>query len=204
MGSKSNSQRSKWQDYSGKNASIAEDNFYYTFKDLFKDTIYNIRPKPKEFSDLYVGMELDKEVLNEIYTPETPITTHGVKPDYAIDNTETEKTMYIEVKRQDGWVEGGKRSDGRGNAHERSCKFFTPGLLEALRVKGNIPNNHLPFWTVFQGNITKDPCRVREVAFWYGIHKGHYFFWRDSSDKTKIYNHFNNYIKSILDEKEKL
>ena len=38
----------------------------------------------------------------------------------------------IESKRQDGWVEGGARKDGRGNAHERSCKFFTPGLLKIM------------------------------------------------------------------------
>ena len=33
---------------------------------------------------------------------------------------------------EDGWVEGKPRSAGRGNAHERSNTFFTPGLLKAV------------------------------------------------------------------------
>lgn len=88
-------------------------------------------------------MNLHADVLKEIYTPPDPISKHGVFPDYSITNTETNKTIYIEVKRQDGWVEGKDRSAGRGNAHERSCKFFTPGLLKVLRQKGNIDNDTL-------------------------------------------------------------
>ncbi len=141
---------------------------------------------------------LSKKDLSEIYTPKKPITRHGVKPDYAIDNTETNKTIYVEVKRQDGWVEGGKRSDGRGNAHERSCKFFTPGLLKILREKGNIDENNLPFWTVFQGDITRDPCRVREITCWYGDYTANFFFWRDSSNSTSLVEHFIKYIKPLL------
>lgn len=119
-------------------------------------------------------------------------------PDYAIDNMTTGKTIYIEVKRQDGWVEGGERKDGRGNAHERSCKFFTPGLLRILRDKGNINANTLPFWTVFQGDITRDPCRVREISCWYGEEKGHFFFWRNSSDPSALVEHFEKYLIPIL------
>ncbi|MFH0937914.1 MAG: MunI family type II restriction endonuclease [Planctomycetota bacterium] len=29
-------------------------------------------------------------------------------------------------------------SAGRGNAHERSCKYFTPGLLEMMRNQGSL------------------------------------------------------------------
>lgn len=132
---------------------------------------------PKNLAISYVDVELSKQELSEIYTPEKPITKHGVFPDYAIDNTKTNKTIYIEVKLQDGLVEGGKRADGRGNAHERSCKFFTPGLLKILRQKGNLDESVLPFWTVFQGDITRDPCRVREITCWYDDFTAHYFFW---------------------------
>ncbi|ADH87128.1 MunI family type II restriction endonuclease [Desulfurivibrio alkaliphilus] len=132
MASEHNRLRKKWQDYSGKNAGKAESNFYDAFKAVFEDTEYQIRAKPKEFSNIYVSVQLSEPEMSQIYTPQEPITKHGVYLDYAIDNTRTGKTIYVEVKRQDGWVEGGKRSDGRGNAHERSCKFFTPGLLEIL------------------------------------------------------------------------
>jgi type II restriction enzyme MunI len=69
--------------------------------------------------------------LAAIYTPPAGrYGRHGIIPDFAIDNLKTKKPLYVEVKRQDGWVEGKEKSAGRGNAHERSCKFFTPGLLK--------------------------------------------------------------------------
>ena len=179
MGSDANRLRKKWQDYSGKNAGDAESDFYSAFQVLFEDTEYCIRKHPNDFSTAYVDVNLPDNVMAEIFTPDEPITRHGVFPDYAIDNTETNKTIYIEVKRQDGWVEGKTRADGRGNAHERSCKFFTPGLQKLLRRKGNLPDNVLPFWTVFQGDITRDPCRVREITLWYAEHVVHYFFWNN-------------------------
>ncbi|NCB47296.1 restriction endonuclease [bacterium] len=199
MGSDANRLRKKWQDYSGKNAGNAENDFFTTFKIFFEDTEYVIRPKPKEFSKIYVDVQLSKKDLEEIYNPDEPITKHGVFPDYAIDNTETNKTIYIEVKRQDGWVEGKTRADGRGNAHERSCKFFTPGLQKILREKGNLGEDVMPFWTVFQGDITRDPCRVREVSCWYGELTAHFFFWRDSSNPEPLIDHFIEKIKPLLD-----
>lgn len=198
MGSDANRFRKKWQDYSGKNAVKAEQSFYDTFQLLFEDTEFQIRSKPKEFGKIYVDFPLDRQTLSEIYTPKKPITRHGVFPDYAIDNTATNKTIYIEVKRQDGWVEGGKRSDGRGNAHERSCKFFTPGLQKILRKQGNLGADVLPFWTVFQGDITRDPCRVREITCWYDDYTAHFFFWRDSKNPEPLIAHFEELIQPLL------
>lgn len=198
MGSDANRLRKKWQDYSGRNAGAAEKSFYETFQILFAGTEYRIRSKPKEFNNIYVNVELSEEEKNGIYTPVIPITRHGVSPDYAIDNTETGKTIYVEVKRQDGWVEGKERKAGRGNAHERSCKFFTPGLLKILRQKGNLGNDVLPFWTVFQGDITRDPCRVREITCWYDEYSNHFFLWRDNKKPETLIEHFLNKIKPLL------
>jgi hypothetical protein len=198
MGSDANRLRKKWQDYSGKNASKAENDFFMVFQILFEDTEFNIRKKPTEFSKIYIDVELSTQELSEIYTPEEPIDKHGVFPDYAIDNTETKKTIYVEVKRQDGWVEGKTRADGRGNAHERSCKFFTPGLQKILRQKGNLGNDVLPFWTVFQGDITRDPCRVREITLWYEEFTAHYFFWRNTTQPQTLINHFIDKIRPLL------
>ncbi len=198
MGSVDNRLRRKWQHYSGQNAGAAERDFFKAFQELFKDTEFEIRDKPKEFNKIYVDVKLTDKVRAEIYTPPEPVTRHGVFPDYAIDNTVTGKTIYVEVKRQDGWIEGGRRSDGRGNAHERSCKFFTPGLLKLLRKKGNITEPNLPFWTVFQGDIARDPCRVREVTCWYEGVEGHFFFWRDSNEPDSLFEHFFQYIEPLL------
>lgn len=199
MGSEDNRLREKWQDYSGRNAAAAEHDFYETFQQEFVGTKYQIRSKPKEFSKIYVDFPLDPKTLSEIYTPPEAITKHGVFPDYAIDNLESNKTIYIEVKRQDGWVEGGKRSDGRGNAHERSCKFFTPGLLSILRSKSNISEPHLPFYTVFMGDIARDPCRVREITCWYGNYNCNFFFWRDRNETESLIHHFKTCIGPIIE-----
>lgn len=198
MGSYDNRLRRKWQDYSGAKASIAEYDFYQVFNIIFKDTDYRIRSKPKEFQNIYVDFPLPKEVLSEIYTPKEKITRHGIFPDYAIDNLKSKKTIFIEVKRQDGWVEGKSRSDGRGNAHERSSKYFTPGLLKILRSKSRIEEPNLPFWTVFQGDITRDPCRVREITCWYDSFIANYFFWRDSKNPDPLIAHFESYIIPLL------
>ena len=83
MGSSDNRLRKKWQDYSGKNAGVAEKDFFETFKILFEGTEFQIRPQPNEFNNIYVDYPLSEKELSEIYTPKEPITRHGVFPDYA-------------------------------------------------------------------------------------------------------------------------
>ena len=190
--------RAIWQDQSGLKAALAEKGFYGAFEFLFRDTEFRIRSKPKEFNNIYTSVVLDAKIQSEIHTPTEAIKRHGISPDYAIDNTETEKTLYVEVKRQDGWIEGGKRSDGRGNAHERSCKYFTPGLLEVMRKHGRIAPPALPFWTVFLGDITRDPCRVREITLWYKGFDAHMFLWRNMNDAAPLLLHFDQKLKYLL------
>lgn len=199
MGSEANRLRKKWQDYGGSNATNAEHNFYEVFKKVFAGTEYIINTKPKCFNKIYVNVPLSDEEKKEIYNPSTPIKQHGIQPDGSITNTRTGKTIYIELKRQDGWVEGKERKAGRGNAHERLCKYFTPGLLKLLREKGKITDDNYPFWIVFQGDITRDPCRVREITFWFGDNKTNFFFWRDTKNPLKLIDHFEKYIVPILE-----
>jgi len=199
MGKEGLRKRGVWQDVSGAKATIAEQNFLDVFEHLFIGTSYKVRKKPQDFQSVYNKVNLDEQVLREIYTPPIPIVRHGVCPDYAIENTITMKTLYVEVKRQDGWVEGKPRSAGRGNAHERSCKFFTPGLQKILREKGGIAPPALPFWTVFQGDIARDPCRVREITCWYGEYAAHFFMWRDSTSPIPLVTHFNKHLKHLLE-----
>ena len=198
MGTKELRKRDIWQDSSGGKAGVAEKNFYDVFLKEFEGTDFTIHPKPQEFSHIYVDIELSKKELSEIYTPGIEIKKHGISPDYIIANNKTKKRLYVEVKRQDGWVEGKKRSAGRGNAHERSCKYFTPGLLKILREKGKIGDDILPFWIVFQGDITRDPCRVREITCWFDKHSAHFFMWRNSADGASLINHFNKKLKHLL------
>ena len=198
MGTEELRKRKIWQDYSGGKAGTAEKSFYQVLSQNFKGSDFRIRRGPKEFNNIYFNIKLGKEVLDEIYTPDIKKWRHGVVPDYAIDNIKTKKTLYVEVKRQDGWVEGKPRSAGRGNAHERSCKFFTPGLLKILRKHGKLGNKVLPFWVVFVGDITRDPCRVREITCWYNKYSAHFFMWRNQADEKPLIDHFNKKLKHFL------
>lgn len=201
MGTKELRKRKSWQDISGPKAEQAENKFFDVFESEFKNTQFKIRDKPREFKGIYNDVKLTDDVLNEIYSPEEDYGPHGIRPDYAIDNLETKKTLYVEVKRQDGWVENKEPKAGRGNAHERSCKFFTPGLLKILREKGKLGDDVLPFWVVFQGDITRDPKRVREITCWYDGNDAHFFFWRDIKNKKPLIEHFTNNLSPLLSRK---
>lgn len=198
MGSKALRGRSNWQIQSGKKGGRAELQFFQVLQDHFKNTKYVIREKPKEFKNIYSSVELDSKTLKQIYNPDET-WQHGIVPDYAIDNIKSRKTIYTEVKSQDGWVEGKERKAGRGNVHERSNKFFTPGLQRILRQKGNISEEFLPFWVVFQGDIARDPKRVREISLWYEGIESHFLLWHDSTNPTQLIRHFDKFIAPILD-----
>lgn len=102
MGTKALRKRKKWQHISGGKAGTAEKNFYQVFSEYLECSDFRIRKRPKEFNDIYFNVKLSKKVLAEIYTPDVKEWKHGVAPDYAIDNVKTKKTLYVEVKRQDG------------------------------------------------------------------------------------------------------
>ncbi len=199
MGSEANRLRRKWQTYGGEKATVAEHKFVEVFNELFKDTDYEIISQPKDFNNIYVEVPLSKTELSEIYVPKEKIQKHGIKPDCLIRNKITGKTIYIELKRQDGWVEGKTRAAGRGNAHERLCKYFTPGLLKLLRKRSKIKSPNLPFWIVFQGDITRDICRVREIRFWFDGNETNVFFWRNTKDTAPLIEHFLDKIVPLLD-----
>ena len=198
MGKDELSKRGTWQDVGGAKATRAEHSFYRVFQKLFQETSFTIISRPNELKNIYIDIPLTKETLSKIYNPPEQIEKHGIAPDYAIKNSDSGKILYVEVKRQDGWVEGKTRSAGRGNAHERCCKYFTPGLLKILRSKSGITKSALPFWVVFQGDITRDPCRVREITCWFGKFSHHYFFWRNIKDPTPLTNHFEQNLKHLL------
>lgn len=198
MGSLDNRLRKKWQDYAGRHAADAEHSFYEVFEALFEGTELKLIRKSKKFDKIYVDYQLSVRELSEIYVPGTPVTQHGIRPDCIIRNEETGKEIYVEIKRQDGWVEGKKRKDGRGNAHERFCKYFTPGLLRMMREESGIGAHHFPFWIIFLGDITRDICRVKEIRFWFDGIEENVTFWRDTKQSAPVVDHFLNYILPLL------
>ena len=202
MGKQALSERKNWQTQGGKKAAQAEKNLYEVFKNHFSGTEYILHEKPKHLKNLYTNVKLSKDVLNQIYNPEINQNKikWGVSPDFAIENSKTKKILFGEIKRQDGWVEGKKQSAGRGNVHERLCKLFTPGLIKAYRKIGNIKSKEiLPFWVVFEGDITRDPKRNREIAFWFDKYTNNYFMWRPNMTGEDLILHFENNLKKYLE-----
>ena len=202
MGKKELSGRLNWEKLAGEKAANAEQNLYKVFNAAFEGTKYVLHKKPKHLKNLYASVALGEDTLSEIFNPKIDFkrTKWGVSPDFAIENTETGKILFGEIKRQDGWIEGKKPNAGRGNAHERSCKLFTPGLIKAYRKVGKIDSEEiLPFWVVFEGDITRDPKRVREVAFWYDTYVDNYFMWRPNASGDVLVRHFDDKLKKYLD-----
>lgn len=208
MGKKALSRRKNWQTESGPGglAGTAEKNLYAVFKKAFEGTVYEISDHPADLKHLYEDIPLPSETLSQIFCPDEMTMNAakkrgwGVSPDFSIKNTVTGKILFGEIKRQDGWVEGKDPSAGRGNAHERMCKLFTPGLLKTYRKIGGINSpDILPFWVVLEGDITRDPKRNREIAFWFDTFDKNYFMWRPNMTGQDLINHFNNYLKPYLD-----
>lgn len=194
--------RDNWQTESGTKALTAEKNLYKVFKKHFEGTEYVLHEKPTYLKNLYAQVHLPDYVISQIYNPSIIVETTkwGVSPDFAIENTKTNKILFGEIKRQDGWVEGKGPSAGRGNAHERLCKLFTPGLLKAYRKIGHIQTTDiLPFWVVFVGDITRDPKRNREIAFWFDEYDKNFFMWRPNMTDKDLTDHFDKYLKPYLE-----
>lgn len=158
--------------------------------------------KPKHLKNLYSHVELSKQVLEEIYNPNMDLSSKkwGIVPDFAIENSQTKKILFGEIKRQDGWIEGKKPNDGRGNVHERFSRYFTPGLLKECRKISGINNKEiLPFWIIFSGDITRDPKRVREITFLFDEYTDNFFMWRPNRSGQDLLCHFNEKLKKYLD-----
>lgn len=200
--------RNNWQTESGPGgkAGIAEQNLYDVFRQAFAGTVYRISDHPTDLKHLYESVQLSDETLSQIFNPDAATMRNaqsrgwGVSPDFSITNTRTGKILFGEIKRQDGWVEGKDPSAGRGNAHERMCKLFTPGLMKAYREIGGITDpSILPFWVILEGDITRDPKRNREIAFWFDGYDKNYFMWRPGMSGDVLVQHFNRYLKPYLD-----
>lgn len=200
--------RDNWQTESGPGgkAGKAEQNLYSVFHETFKGTDYKISDHPTDLKHLYENVRLSPETLSQIYNPDATTMRNaqsrgwGVFPDFSITNIRTGKILFGEIKRQDGWVEGKNPSAGRGNAHERMCKLFTPGLIRAYRKIGGITDpDILPFWVVLEGDITRDPKRNREIAFWFDKYNKNYFMWRPGMGGQPLVDHFYRYLSKALD-----
>ena len=201
--------RANWQTISGAKALKAEKLFQVSLQSALDGAYPNqfiIERHPKTFSTIYSKYPLPEDVLSKIYNLDTnkfrkngrPKYEWGIVMDFCIKNKKSGKTLFGEIKRQDGWIETTESKAGRGNAHERSCKYFTPGLMRLLRKASNLSEEILPFWFVFVGDITRDPRRNREIAFWFQEYTKNYYMWRDINDVGDLLDFFENNLLPYL------
>jgi len=200
--------RANWQTISGFNALKTEAKFRTSLQEAL-DCVYPnqfIVEKPTEFKDIYSKHILEQSTLDAIYNVDVsevksngkPKYSWGISMDFVIRNTQNKKSLFGEIKRQDGWVETTDMAAGRGNAHERSCKYFTPGLLKVIREASGISDDILPFWVVLVGDITRDPRRNREIAFWFQEYNMNYYMWRNTDDIEDMIDFFGNNLLPYL------
>ena len=209
MASRELRNRANWQTISGARALKTEELFQISLQTALDAVFpgrFSVERRPREFGDIYSSYPLPPEVLENIYnvdmderkTNGQPKYQWGISMDFAIRNLESGKTLFGEIKRQDGWIETTNMQAGRGNAHERSCKYFTPGLMRVLRETGGLSEEILPFWLVIVGDITRDPRRNREIAFWFQEYTKNYYMWRDTSDVGDLLDFFENNLLPYL------
>lgn len=201
--------RANWQTISGLKALKTEERFKSALQialDAVYPDLFKVERHPKDFGNIYSTYNLPQNVQDKIYNIDVkelngrgkPKYSWGISMDFAIRNLKNKKVIFGEIKRQDGWVETTDMAAGRGNAHERSCKYFTPGLLKVLRETSGVSNDILPFWVVLVGDITRDPRRNREIAFWFQGYEKNFYMWRDTDDIADMLDCFENNLLPYL------
>lgn len=121
--------------------------------------------------------------LSEMYGPR-----HGIAPDGVIRNTKSGRAVYVEIKRQ----------RNAGNAHERACKYFAPGIIASAREVAGQPDDVIPFWWIFSNGIASDPRYVQEIMHWFRGVEGNVLLWQSLDDYEPVIDHFERYIAPML------
>lgn len=71
-------------------------------KAFFVDTDYQVIFKPNDLSQIYQNVNINTQLAAQIYQPLKQIERHGIVIDYLIINQKTNKSIYIELKKQSG------------------------------------------------------------------------------------------------------
>ena len=165
--------RENWQADANKRGAKSEYTFHEVMQEIFdaeESKCYKIEEKPYD--------------LRQIYG-----TRRGIVPDFVIRNECTGRSVYIEIKRQ----------HARGNAHERACKYFAPGIIVAGREHGKISDSTLPFFWIFTNGLATDEKYRSEIEFWFSTPEAekHFLLW--DLDREKLLDFFLENIRPVID-----
>ena len=162
-------ERDNWQDDANRRGQTAELEFSDVMRDHLAGTSFSIEDKPRELATIYGR-------------------NRGIHPDHALRNRDTNKSIYVEIKRQ----------RARGNAHERACKYMMPGILLSSRRHAKQPNDVIPVWWVFTGGIATNDRYRREIMHWFLGVEHHVLLWKDRSEASHVTDHFDRHIRQLL------
>jgi len=149
--------REKWQDKAALGGLGREETAKKTLGAyLLNHPTYLVEERPKHLLHIYGGR-------------------WGIQPDFSIENKETGKIAFFETKRQ----------GAKGNAHERVCKYFAPGLQE---VCAEIAGFEFPFFAIFMNGLTSDPKKRTEITMWFDAdgYRDRCLFWKDRNIEVLI------------------
>ena len=131
------------------------------------------------------GVENPKD-LRGIYN--NGCSRHGIAPDYVLRHRDTNRAVFVEIKRQ----------RAKGNAHERACKFMMPGILNSIREVSNQPQNVIPVWWIFSDEIATGSRYRREIYHWFQGVESHVLLWENITDYRPVVDHFEEHIQPLL------
>ena len=165
--------RDKWQGEASERGMSAEKSFHEVLRAHTESLDgVTIEPRPKDLAGIYG--------TNASGRP------HGVRPDSVVRGS-SGKAVFVEIKRQ----------RAAGNAHERACKYFTPGIIRSGRRIAKQPDDVLPFWWVFTNGVADDERYVREIMHWFRGVEPHVLLWEPRDPKSLI-AHFDDHILGLV------
>lgn len=177
MTSKHLSSRDKWQSLSTSSGQSAEDVFSVIMEKHLENSNIEYIYKPDSLRGIY-------GIHSKSGRP------HGIQPEACFCNKDNGKKIYAEIKKQ----------KAEGNAHERACKYFSPGLVKSIQKIANQPNEIFPMWMIFSGGISTHPRYQQEIKHWFGNKKNHLFLWQNLRDYKSLTNHFDTYIRNLMED----
>lgn len=177
MGREHLQSRDVWQDQASQRGGKAEGVFDAILRSHLDPSEWILQKKPSDLGGIYGYHESGRP--------------HGIKPDYLIRHSETGRSIFVEIKRQRAF----------GNAHERACKYFAPGILESAREIAGLSGSHLPFWWIFTNGIATDAKYVREITHWFSGIQDHLLLWQSFPEAAEVIAHFERSIRPMLEEK---
>lgn len=168
-------QRDNWQGEASERGRKAEDVFDEIIRHHLRGSAIEADFQPMDLAGVYGTRRSGRP--------------HGLRPECAIRNTRTGRTVFVEIKRQ----------RAAGNAHERACKYLAPGILAAMREVGRQPANVVPMWWIFTNGIARDPDYRQEISFWFRGLEPNLLLWDDLDDHAMLINHFEASIRPMLE-----